>query len=404
MNTSTCSIHQSQTRFGTGLPGSAIRALACGIALAGAVSGCGPGLDTAFMKRQMVYVANAASDSVAAYQLNQGEGRLNWVETEYLESGAAPRSLAIDRRNKLVFVAHSGSQAPGISVFTISENDGKLRRAGSLFATKGTPFTVGVHPELDVVYVSQTNDGGTAAVGAYTYSTTGTKLKQLGNLVTFPNTFGNVITQTIVHPGKKVLYLARNSGGSEVPIAVELDGTTGALGNYYSFSSGAMSLTDLDYAVHFGIAPSGTLYAARRKSGTSLVSSYYNLNNVGVPLSHGSWNNLPMDPSWISLSPHEDLIYTAGSGYFGYMSVNAGSISSYQTVTWSGLGSHLTTAVSQDGQFVFLGDCFNNAIRTYRWFRPPSGPATLNESYGNSSGEDTGCPHAMEAIELLTEQ
>jgi hypothetical protein len=84
-----------------------------------------------------VFVANANSNSVAAFQLDPTSGMLSLMGQ--FPVGGAPEFMAVDQLGRFLFVGNTGSN--NISAFEINST------TGALTAVMGSPFAAGAQPE-----------------------------------------------------------------------------------------------------------------------------------------------------------------------------------------------------------------------------------------------------------------
>jgi 6-phosphogluconolactonase len=106
-------------------------------AIAGSPFAAGPGAESVVVdpSGKFAYVANAGSDTVSEYAINQATGTLTAIAGSPLAEGARPFCVAVDPSGKFVYVANSDTNT--VSGYTINQ------ATGALAAVAGSPFAAG---------------------------------------------------------------------------------------------------------------------------------------------------------------------------------------------------------------------------------------------------------------------
>ena len=103
-------------------------------------AGTNPQTVTVHPSGNFVYVANAVSNDVTAYTLNQTTGVLAQVAgSPFTTGGANPQRVTIDSAGKFAFVSNKNSDT--IAVYSINQTTGVLT------SVTGSPFPTGAAPE-----------------------------------------------------------------------------------------------------------------------------------------------------------------------------------------------------------------------------------------------------------------
>lgn len=168
---------------------------------------------------------NTNNGAVSIYGINSTTGTLEPLGT--IATRVYPRSVAVDRSGKFVYVANCGDfeQNPGdLEMYTISPSDGSLTPAGTIGAGS-CPLSVAVHPSGKFAYAVNTgSDGGPdiEGVSIYTINPTGT----LTSLGIVENT-GNCPSSIAIDPSGKFAYVTNHCDNTMSMYTI--DPTSGAL-------------------------------------------------------------------------------------------------------------------------------------------------------------------------------
>ena len=118
-------------------------------------------------RNRFVYVANAGSDNVSAYAIDQKSGALNEVEGSPYAVGKKPGHITVDANGWYLYTLNQESQ--DISVFLIHVKKGQLAEAqGSPLAVGKQPMDLVNDPTSRFVYVNNAKD---KSVNVYRFRT-----------------------------------------------------------------------------------------------------------------------------------------------------------------------------------------------------------------------------------------
>jgi 6-phosphogluconolactonase (cycloisomerase 2 family) len=194
-----------------------------------------------------VYVTNFADNTVSAFTLDTGTGKIGVVPGSPFPSGIGPAAAAVDPSGTFLYVANDGSSsiAGSISGYKINAN-------GSLTAVSGSPFTTnpaltpqqGIAVTAGFVYVSNI---ATNNVSVFSFDNTG----KLTQLATSPFTLAPALNpqpeSLAVDPAGNLLFTANMTSNNVSAFTVNGDGSlTQNAGSPFStgFSSPQYLTTD----------------------------------------------------------------------------------------------------------------------------------------------------------------
>jgi 6-phosphogluconolactonase (cycloisomerase 2 family) len=139
-------------------------------------AGGGPQPVTLHPSKLFAYVANAGSSNLSAYLVNTVTGVLTPItnpdpvapDPNFFGAGSIPQQVTIDPSGKFALVANAGSN--NVSVYAINQIDGRLAEVtGSPFPSEGLSQRVIVDPTGKFVFVP---NAGTHNVSAYQLNST----------------------------------------------------------------------------------------------------------------------------------------------------------------------------------------------------------------------------------------
>ena len=137
-------------------------------------AGSGPQPVTLHPSKPFAYVANSGSGDLSAYLVNTLTGELTVITnpgppvTNFFDAGSIPQQVTIDPSGKFALVANAGSNS--VSVYQINQIDGRLAEVtGSPFPSGGFSQRVIVDPTGKFVFVP---NAGTHNVSAYQLNST----------------------------------------------------------------------------------------------------------------------------------------------------------------------------------------------------------------------------------------
>jgi 6-phosphogluconolactonase (cycloisomerase 2 family) len=108
-------------------------------------------------QNRFVYVANAGSNNVSAFAINNSTGALTEVEGSPYATGENPASISVDANGWYVYTLNHGSQ--DMSVFLIHVKKGQLAEVqGSPVPIKKQPQKLTTDPTSRFVYVNARDD------------------------------------------------------------------------------------------------------------------------------------------------------------------------------------------------------------------------------------------------------
>ena len=226
-----------------------------------------------FYSHSRLYVANAGSDNLSAYEIDEKSGALAPLSPATYTTGTGPSAIAIlPSFPQFLYVANAGG-SNDISAFSMDTDSGSLTRlAGSPFASGHSVSSLAFGSAGTFLYAADAS-GGTAAIygfsisppdaptpgaltslggfplplpsctlivadqtGTYLYATTGTDLLgyridaltgALTPLSGFPISVGASVQSVSIDPTNQFLYVA--NGGAGTVTRYTLDSATGAL-------------------------------------------------------------------------------------------------------------------------------------------------------------------------------
>jgi len=171
---------------------------------------------------KFAYAANLTDGTISAYTVNQTTGELISVGAAITTGvGSKPAMLTVDPTGRFVYTANNGTDK--VSAFTINTSTGVLTAvAGSPFAAGSLPFSVTTDPSGRFVYV--TNNGGTFGVSAYTVNLASGALTSIAGS---PFATGAGPRSISIDPSGKFAYVANFSANTVS--AYTINQATGAL-------------------------------------------------------------------------------------------------------------------------------------------------------------------------------
>lgn len=200
----------------------------------------------------------------------------------------------------------------GVSVFTISNNTGKLNEMlGSPYPTGISPTQLVLHPSGKFAYIA---NGGEADISLFTISSSGALTEVMPRTPT-----GNNPAALVIDPSGSFLFAA-NSGSNTVT-AYSITSGTGVL----TAVAGAPAQTGFT-PVKLAIDPSGKFLYASNSVSSSL--SAYSVGSSGAltPIP-GQPFTVGAGPNWITIDPSGKFLYVASlnAGNFSGFTIDSGS-------------------------------------------------------------------------------
>jgi len=247
-----------------------------------------------------LYVANLGDEKIYEFSVNQTTGALTPLPTPSISNGNAtqPDELAINRAGTLLWV--TGRQAGTVTAYTVNGSTGQLTRKSSIGGFH-TPFGITLHPNLAVLYVSDT---ATGLIQPMSYNTkTGALAK---NFVAMHSSDVNANTPAAI---------AIDAAGASLFIA---DQTIGEVSTFAINSNGSLTqgptfanISTSTVPVGVGIAVNtGIEYLFTANQGGSSVSSFIvngGTNVISPPVVAGPYNG----PTGLVVDPQSAFVYTA---------------------------------------------------------------------------------------------
>jgi 6-phosphogluconolactonase (cycloisomerase 2 family) len=248
---------------------------------------------------RFVYVANSADDDVWGYMINAATGVLRQIGT--VAAGSSPQSVTVDPTGRFLYVANKGSG--NVSAYNINPTTGALTAiSSSPFMAESAPQSVTVDPTGRFVYVA---NQGSNDISAYRINAGALTLISGSPFPACPALVTCDPEAVTVDPSGKFVYVANSSSSNVWAYAITSTGT----------SAGALSLIGgSPFAAPAGpkavvVDPSGKfVYVAAFGSHTA---GAYSLNSAGAlaPLAPGRFRTR-LGPASIAL--------TAGSAAVTY--------------------------------------------------------------------------------------
>jgi 6-phosphogluconolactonase (cycloisomerase 2 family) len=177
-----------------------------------------------------LYVANAGSDTVSAFAVDQNTGSLMPLSPATYPTGKSPSSLALDAVHDMLYVANNGG-SNDISGFKVDETTGNLTPlAGSPFPAGGNPLSLDLAAGAKFLYSANPDATNPSISGFIIDPATGELSQVSGSPFPAPVSHYMAIEQTGVQNyanGPTLGYLYVTVDASIVGYA--LDWATGAL-------------------------------------------------------------------------------------------------------------------------------------------------------------------------------
>jgi 6-phosphogluconolactonase len=176
-----------------------------------------------YTRQHVVFVGNEVSNDVSAFAVNNTTGALTAVPGSPFAAGTDPKAMAVmlnDYGSGTLYVANAGSN--NVSAYSIDEGNGALAPLSpgpSTIATGKSPTSVVVVPGASVVYVA--NHGGSNDISAFSIDLTpvpGSPFPAGGNPLSLA-----------VGGGGKFLYTANPDATNPSISGFSVDSTSGVL-------------------------------------------------------------------------------------------------------------------------------------------------------------------------------
>jgi 6-phosphogluconolactonase (cycloisomerase 2 family) len=178
----------------------------------------GPSAIASTIDKKYLYVSNSRSNDVSAFAVDAGSGALTAVPGSPFAAGTSPSAVAVYTAtwcttrgghcgfNMYAFVANAGSDT--VSAFTINQSTGVLTPIAS-YATDTGPSAMAVRPDGQFLYVA--NTGGSKDISGYSIDPFGGDLRPVFGSP-FPS--GGSVSSFAFGAGEAFLYAANASGGT----------------------------------------------------------------------------------------------------------------------------------------------------------------------------------------------
>jgi 6-phosphogluconolactonase (cycloisomerase 2 family) len=178
----------------------------------------GPSAIAGTIDKKFLYVSNSRSNDVSAFAVDAGSSALTAVPGSPFAAGTSPSAVAVYTAtwcttrgghcgfNMYAFVANAGSDT--VSAFTIDQSTGVLTPIASYAADTG-PSAMAVRPDGQFLYVA--NTGGSNDISGYSIDPFGGDLRPVFGSP-FPS--GGSVSSLAFGAGEAFLYAANASGGT----------------------------------------------------------------------------------------------------------------------------------------------------------------------------------------------
>lgn len=302
---------------------------------------------------QLLYIGNAAEDTISAYVIDQQSGLLTELLPRVVSPGS-PTSVTIHPSGKFVYVTNAGNpalgvNAPSIAVFSIDATRGALALQGTV------PLTPGTGPQGAVVDSSGkfllVANSGPGNVSVYSIdASTGALTAIPGS--PFPVPQGP--TCVLVHPTGKFAYVSAGTAGQVAAFSIA---TTGALtaidGSPFAARTGLVWMA-MDPAGKF-------LYAVERQDNAVLVYSIDAttgaLTQVGTPVQAGA------GVLGVSVDPTGKYLYVADAGIGSVTKFNIGANGGLSgRIDYGGIPVPFSTILDPSGKFLYVPAQVANSV------------------------------------------
>ena len=174
------------------------------------VAGAAPSAVAVHPNLKLLYVTNARSNNVSAYQIAT-DGRLTETTRSPFSAGARPASIAIHPGGRYAYVANEGGNS--VSMYRI-ESGGVFVATGTI-ATGARPRSLAIHPNGRSLYVANYNS---PKASVYRISSTGTLVTES----TFPTGLGS--HTVAIHPSGNFVYVTNTESGYISAYRIEAKG------------------------------------------------------------------------------------------------------------------------------------------------------------------------------------
>ncbi len=178
----------------------------------------GPSAIAGTIDKKYIYVSNSRSNDVSAFAVDPSSGALTAVPGSPFAAGTSPGAVGVYTAtwcstrgghcgfNMYAFAANAGSDT--VSAYTIDQGTGALTPIASYSAGTG-PSTMAARPDGQFLYVA--NTGGSNSISGYWIDPFGGELRPvLGS--PFPSV--GIVTSLAFGAGESFLYAANASGGT----------------------------------------------------------------------------------------------------------------------------------------------------------------------------------------------
>ena len=326
---------------------------------------------------QFAYVANAADNTVSAYNVDPTSGVLAAVGTPVATGGTSPHAIVGTADKKFVFVGNEGSN--DISAFAVNP------ASGALTPVPGSPFAAGTDPkalalwEADETYLYVAN-AGSDTLSAYAVDTNTGALTPLTS-ATFAT--GKAPSSIAADATLSIIYVA-NESSNDVSVFIVSGLLTPFAGSPFPAGGKPLSLA-------LGAAQDGTqppfLYTANPDATTPSISAF-NIEGGGPTPLKGSPFPIAVSHDIATDRTGAYLYVTTGNGVDGYgIDRTTGSLTplpGFPVVT--GTGAHALT-FDTTNQFLYVANDGSADVSGFR-LNAASGALTPVASSPFPAGND----------------
>jgi YVTN family beta-propeller protein len=251
---------------------------------------------------KFLYVANAGSNNISAYQINPSNGSMTSVGSPF-PAGRSPSSVTIDPTGRFVYVANSGDN--NVFAYTINAATGVLRQIGTV-AAGSSPQSVTVDPTGRFLYVANKGSGN---VSAYNINPTTGALTAIS---ASPFMAEGAPQSVTVDPTGRFVYVA-NQGSNDIS-AYRINAGALTLISGSPFPACPALVTCDPEAVT--VDPSGKFVYVANSSSSNVWA--YTITSTGtfagaLSLIGGAPFAAPAGPKAVVVDPSGKFVYVAGS-------------------------------------------------------------------------------------------
>ena len=310
-------------------------------------------LTCASLTTPYLFSAGASGNKVTAFSVDSSNGTLNLVDTRSEGTLSSPTGIEVDSTGANLYVTNSGNGGTAaISVYNINTSTGALTSAGTV-AAAASPSGIAISADNLHVYAAGTS-GGTGQLRAFSIGSAGALSVVSGS----PFSVGTTPKGVAVDPKGRFVFVANNVSGT---ISVfQRDATTGNL------TTGALQATG-SQPQGLAVDPGGRWLYVANLGATQL--SAYSIHQTTGALTLVEAKALTNAPYDVTVDPRGTHVYAVfnGSNQIASYQINSstGALTELSGSPWSTGLEPTAVRVDGAGRFLYVANKQSNTLSIF---------------------------------------